>query len=105
MHSLAHDVYFTLTDSTDEARSRLVASAHAHLAGHAGIDFFAVGTRVAEHARDVNDDQYDVSLHVCFESKAAHDAYQVTPEHKAFIDENEANWTTVRVFDSFVQRS
>ena len=30
------------------------------------------------------------------------DAYQEAPAHQVFIDENQANWAGVRVFDSAV---
>ena len=33
-------------------------------------------------AREVNDQGYDVSLHVHFRDKAAHDVYQEHPRHK-----------------------
>jgi hypothetical protein len=39
---------------------------------------------------------------VVFESRAAHDAYQVAPRHVQFIEENKANWAKVRVFDANV---
>ena len=57
----------------------------------------------AEMARDVNDRGHDVSLHVYFRGKAAHDAYQEHPRHRQFIAEMSANWKTVRVFDSWVE--
>ena len=48
----------------------------------------------------MNDKQFDVALHVVFESRAAHDQYQVHPRHVKFIEENKPNWATVRVFDA-----
>lgn len=104
MSLLMHDVYFRLKDSSKPAVERLVASAMRHLAPHAGVVFFAAGAREASHQREVNDLDFDVSLNVCFESKEAHDAYQNTPEHLAFIEENQGNWQAVRVFDSTAQR-
>ena len=67
--------------------------------------FFAAGVRAEEMAREVNDRAFDVSLHVYFRDKAAHDAYQEHPRHKQFIAEMSANWKTVRVFDSWVETS
>ena len=100
---LAHDVYFTLKDASPEAKAALVAACRKYLAGHDGAVFFAVGTRADEMTRDVNDRGYDVSLHVYFKDKAAHDVYQDHARHKQFIAENNANWRTVRVFDSWVE--
>jgi hypothetical protein len=42
-------------------------------------------------------------LHVVFENRAAHDAYQTAPRHLKFIEENKATWKKVRVFDSDVE--
>ena len=103
MERLVHDVYFTLQDSSAAARTALVDLCHEHLAGHDGIVFFAAGTREESHRRDVNDDAYHVSLHICFESKAAHDVYQDTEAHQRFIDAGSGNWAAVRVFDSMVR--
>ena len=99
---LAHDVYFALKDASPEAKQKLVEACRKHLAGHEGTVFFATGVRAEELARGVNDQGYDVSLHVYFRDKAAHDVYQEHPRHKQFIAEMNANWKTVRVFDSWV---
>jgi hypothetical protein len=100
---LAHDVYFTLKDPSPAARQALVAACRKYLAGHEGAVFFAAGTRADEMSRDVNDQAYDVSLHVYFRDKAAHDLYQEHARHKQFIAESQANWKAVRVFDSWVE--
>lgn len=99
---LAHDVYFALKDASPKAREALVEACRKHLTGHEGTVFFATGTRATELQRDVNDTAYDVSLHVYFKDQAAHDAYQSHPRHQKFIDEMNANWKSVRVFDSWV---
>jgi hypothetical protein len=52
--------------------------------------------------RDVNDRDYDVSLHVFFTDRAAHDAYQDAPGHLQFIEANKHRWQAVRVFDSAI---
>jgi hypothetical protein len=98
----AHDVYFRLRDASPTAKEALVAACRKHLADHAGSVFFAVGTRADEMQREVNDRAFDVSLHVHFMDKAAHDAYQEHPRHQEFIGENQANWASVRVFDSWI---
>jgi hypothetical protein len=99
---LAHDVYFTLNDPSPAAQQQLVDACHEYLSGHEGAVYFAAGTRVRENARDVNDQDFEVGLHVYFASKAAHDAYQENPRHKEFIAKMRDNWKTVRVFDSWV---
>ena len=102
---LAHDVFFTLTDSTPETRKALVDACETYLEGHEGAVFFAAGTRATEKTRDVNDTGFDVSLHLYFKDEAAHEAYQAHPRHKEFIEKMQDNWKTVRVFDSWVKAS
>jgi hypothetical protein len=52
----------------------------------------------------VNDQAFDVALHVAFVDRAAHDAYQEHPRHKQFLEQSRPNWKQVRVFDSWVER-
>jgi hypothetical protein len=99
---LAHDVYFSLNDDSPEARQALVEACRKYLSGHEGTRFFAAGSRAVELKRDVNDTDFDVSLHVYFESEAAHEAYQKDARHLEFIGKMQGNWKSVRVFDSWV---
>jgi hypothetical protein len=101
--ALAHDVYFSLNDASPEARQALVDACRKYLSGHEGTRFFAAGSRAAEMQRDVNDTDFDVSLHVYFEDEAAHAAYQEDPRHLEFIEKMKSNWKSVRVLDSWVQ--
>ena len=96
----AHSVFFTLKDRTAEGRESLVAACREHLTGHDGTAYFAAGVRDEGMTRDVNDQNWDVALHLIFRSKDAHDAYQIAPRHRTFIEENKATWATVRVFDA-----
>ena len=100
---LGHMVYFTLKDrSPAEGRGaggRLPEILDRDIPG---TTFFAVGTLVPDLTRPVNQTDFDVALQVVFESRAAHDAYQVAPRHVQFIEENKANWERVRVFDANV---
>ncbi|MSQ94503.1 MAG: Dabb family protein [Gemmataceae bacterium] len=99
---LAHNVFFSLNDSSAAAKTKLVEACKKYLAQHPGTVFFACGTRATELHRPVNDLDFDVALHVVFQTKADHDAYQTAPLHDQFIAENKANWKNVRVFDSLV---
>jgi hypothetical protein len=96
---VAHMVYFTLKDPSAAAEQKLVADCRRYLAGIPGIVFFAVGTLIPDLARPVNVRDFHVGLHVVFESRQAHDAYQVDQRHQAFIAENKDTWQQVRVFD------
>ena len=99
----AHNVFFTLKDKSSTAVEQFVADSKKYLAGSPGIVSFACGVLEGELARDVNDTDFDVSLHVLFESKAAHDAYQITPSHDEFVARNGENWEAGRVFDTAVR--
>jgi quinol monooxygenase YgiN len=99
---LAHNVFFKLKENTPANVQALVAACHTYLNRQPGIVFFAAGPLCAELKREVNDLDWDVGLHLVFVDKAAHDAYQVDPDHQRFIDENKPTWAKVRVFDSYV---
>jgi heme-degrading monooxygenase HmoA len=96
---LTHNVFFALKDNSADAIAAQVASCRKYLSEHPGTAFFAVGT-AADLDREVNDRDFDVALHVIFESREAHDVYQKADRHLAFIAENKENWKKVRVFDS-----
>jgi hypothetical protein len=101
--ALSHDVYFSLNDASPGARAELVAACRKYLTGHEGVRHFSVGVVASELARPVNDRDFEVALHILFDSKAAHDKYQDAPRHKEFIAEQQKNWKKVRVFDSYVE--
>lgn len=100
---IAHSVYFSLNDSSDGAKEKLIAACEKYLSGHPDTVSFAVGVLARDLTRPVNDQDFDVSLHVVFTNKAAHDKYQAAEKHLTFIEENKANWKKVRVFDSYLE--
>src|SRR5688572_29482574 len=97
---LAHNVYFTLKDNSQVAKTKMVNACKKYLSRHPGTVFFACGVLAEELRREVNDLNFDIGLHIIFQNQAAHDAYQVAELHEKFIEENKANWKQVRVFDS-----
>ena len=99
---IAHMVFFQLKDRSDAARQALVDSCREHLEGHDGVVYLSYGERGEDFTRPVNDHAYDVGLHVVFESRSAHDAYQESPRHQAFVAANKESWESIRVFDSYV---
>jgi hypothetical protein len=100
---LVHNVYFALKDKSDVAVQKMLAACRKYLTQHPGTVFFACGTLAKELNRPVNVRDFDIALHVVFDTQAAHDAYQVAPRHEQFIEENKSNWTQVRVFDSVAE--
>lgn len=100
---LAHNVFFTLIDKSPAKVQALVEACKKYLTIQPGIVYFACGPLEPELDRDVNDRGFDVGLHIIFENRAAHDAYQDDATHNKFIDEMKANWSQVRVFDTLVE--
>jgi succinylarginine dihydrolase len=99
---LAHMVFFTLASDTPENQEKLIAACEKHLSGHDGTVYFSVGGLAKDLKRDVNDQGFQVALHIVFENKAAYEKYAPHPRHNKFIEENKALWSKVRVFDSYV---
>ena len=99
---LGHMVYFTLKDKSAAAVEKMLQACRKYLTNHAGTKFFAVGTLVPDLTRPVNQVDFDVALQMIFDTREAHDAYQVAPRHLQFIEENKSNWEKVRVFDAYV---
>jgi hypothetical protein len=100
---VAHNVYFSLNDNSDAAKEKLVASCKKYLSGHPDTSFFAVGVLAKDMKRPVNDQEFDVSIHIVFTNKAAHDKYNVSEKHLKFIDENKTSIKKVRVFDTYLE--
>jgi len=97
---LAHVVFFTLKDQSPASRQAFVAACDKYLTDHPGTVHYSAGVREPSYQRPVNDQEFDVALVVVFDSKEAHDQYQVAPRHKEFIAEQSVNWSKVRVFDA-----
>jgi hypothetical protein len=102
---LAHSVFFSLIDRSDASVAKMLAACRKYLTGHPGTEYFACGTPNPELKRPVNDRDFDIALHIIFDSQESHDAYQDAPAHKQFVSENKASWRLVRVFDADVELS
>jgi hypothetical protein len=102
---LAHNVFFSLNDASEPAKTKLLEACKSYLTPHEGILFFACGTLAADLNRSVNDRDFDVALHITFRTREDHDRYQDAPLHRRFVEENKGNWKKVRVFDSVVEKA
>ena len=100
---LVHAVYFKLTDDSEAACAKLIEDCYKYLSKNPGIVFFTAGEPVESHKRDVNVRDWHVSLHIVFKTKDYHDSYQNAPGHHKFLELNKDNFSSVRVFDSFVK--
>jgi hypothetical protein len=97
---LAHIVFFSLAEPNDENRAKLVEGCKKYLDKHDGLVYFSVGINAPEYDREVNDRDYDVALHLIFETAKDQDTYQTHPRHVQFVEECKDLWKKVRVFDS-----
>ena len=97
---LAHIVFFSLKEDTQENRGVLIKACHKYLKDHQGEVYFSVGEIAAELDREVNDQGFQVALHLVFDSMESHDVYQSHPRHLEFIDIAVPMIEKVRVFDS-----
>jgi hypothetical protein len=100
---LAHIVFFTLAESNDANRAKLVEACKKYLSKHEGVVYFSVGVRAPEYDRPVNDRDYDVALHLVFATAKDQDVYQTHPQHLKFVEECKGLWKQVRVFDSTLE--
>src|SRR5205807_2251489 len=87
--TIVHATYFRLKDKSPEAKQKLIAACKKYLAKHRGAVSFAVGTLGEEFTSDVSDRDWDVGLHLVFDSKADYDKYQDDARRKQFIAENQ----------------
>ena len=99
---LAHMVFFSLKDRSEESRQRFVDSCHTYLADIEGTTYFSVGTIAEDVEEPVSVKDFDVALHVVFKDKATKEAYLVHPQHERFVEENRPHFAQVRVFDSYL---
>jgi hypothetical protein len=100
---LAHVVLFTLKDRSEEAKRQLLADCKQYLSTQPGTVFFAAGTLAADIQWSISDRDFDVALLVVFQDKAAHEAYQDSPEHIEFLDKHSSAWSAIRVLDAYVE--
>ena len=94
-----HMVFFQLVDDSADSRQKLIDGCFEHLRNHPGQVWFSAG-EIADTDRDVNCRDFDVALHLVFDSRESHDAYQTAPRHLTFIDQHKESWRQVKVFDS-----
>jgi hypothetical protein len=99
---VAHNVFFLLEDNSDAAKQALMDDCREYLASTPGLVYFAAGTIAGDVESDVNDRDFDISLHCVFKDKAALDAYMDAPNHLDFLEKHGPNWKGIRAFDSYV---
>lgn len=94
-----HTVYFWLKKDLSPSQRAEFRAGVDTLQGVPSADAVYVGIPAAT-ARPVVDRTYDVALVVLLKNLAAHDAYQVDPVHRAFVEQFSSFWEKVVIYDS-----
>ncbi len=96
---LCHHVLFWLKTETTEDKKNAFHKGLESLIKVETIKTLHIGTP-APIKRAVVDDSYTFSLLIFFEDLPGHDAYQVHPVHKAFLDEFRVLFEKVVIYDA-----
>ena len=100
--NLVHNVFLTLKDASEAAIKTLIKDCYYYLEDQPGIIYFSAGGLVPEHEHDVNVRDFHVGIHMVFSDKSYHDQYQDAEKHIIFVDKHKANWSQIRVFDTYI---
>ncbi|PPK84323.1 stress responsive alpha/beta barrel protein [Neolewinella xylanilytica] len=96
---LAHTVYFWLQDSLTQADRASFEEGVRSLESSPSVRRLFLGKPAATPSRGVVDNSFDYTLILWFDDVAGHDAYQVSPVHLKFVEDHEAKFKEVRVYD------
>jgi hypothetical protein len=98
---LVHTVLFWLRkDLTPAQREEFLTQGLKSLRPIKSVSELHVGTPAPIVPRPVVDASYSFALTALFKDVAAHDAYQVDPVHKAFVERFKPYWERVQIYDA-----
>lgn len=98
---LVHTVVFWLRkDLSPAEREAFRAEGLESLRGVASVSELHIGTPAPIAPRPVVDASYSFAITATFKDVAAHDAYQVDPVHKAFVERFKSSWERVQIYDA-----
>lgn len=100
MPMLVHSVYFFLKPELSAEQRAEFRNGVETLKTCRDAQRVFVGTPAPVPERAVLEKSYAVGLNVIFKDMAAHDAYQVDPIHKAFLEKFKGYWSKVQVYDT-----
>ena len=96
---LVHSVFFWLKPKLSEADRAEFRAGVESLQSISAAEAVYVGTPSTTD-RPIIDRSYDLGLTVILKDMAAHDAYQVDPVHRAFVDKFGSYWERVVIYDA-----
>lgn len=99
----SHCIYFRLSDRTPDTRRRFIDLTWKLLAtGHIGMLNCTIGFRDVLMQRPVNDQMFDISVDMTFDSLESYDAYRVNKHHEEWITLAGSMSIDRVVFDSYL---
>jgi hypothetical protein len=96
---IAHHVLFWLKPDMSQEQKLAFRTALETLRDVESVNLMHIGTPAPIH-RSVVDDTYTFSLLLFFDDLQGHDAYQVHPLHKAFLEEFRMYFDKVIIYDA-----
>ncbi len=97
---LVHTVFFWLKPELTEAQRADFRRGVESLSTLKSVEKGYVGAPARTEKRPIIDDSYSVALTVVCQDIAAHDAYQIDPIHRAFVDRFKSYWSRVQIYDA-----
>jgi hypothetical protein len=97
---LIHSVFFWLKpELTQEQRAEFVAGVES-LRAISSVRSLFLGKPALIVSRPVVDSSYTFTLSITFDGIPGHDAYQVDPIHRGFVDKFRNFWDRVQIYDA-----
>lgn len=97
---LVHSVFFYLKPGLSAADREQLRRGLESLRTIKFAEQVYIGSPAPTPKRGAVDDAYGFALTILFRDVAAHDAYQIDPVHKAFVEKCSQYWTRVQVYDA-----
>lgn len=97
--AMMHQVFFWLKPDTSEQDRQRFKTELKKLSQIKHIKSAFIGVPESTQKRDVVDNSFDFSITFMFDNVKEHDAYQVAPAHKKFIENCQDLWARVQVYD------
>jgi hypothetical protein len=97
---LIHSVFFWLKPELTAAQRAEFRAGLESLVGIKAAERVYLGTPAPTAKRPVIEDTYSHALTIVCRDVAAHDAYQVDPLHRAFVDRFKTYWARVQIYDA-----
>lgn len=97
---MSHHVFFWLKNPDSQEDLDTLIAGLKSLGEITTAKMIKIGLPAPTPKREVVDDSYDASLLLLFDSVEDHDAYQIDPIHKKFVEDCAHLWEKVRIYDT-----